>query len=106
MKKILTLFLLVVAIIFLLLAGCKIKITVPEGGNVITESGSYGCVSERECTIDIYDIYFDETFVAEPDQGYVYIEWKRKDKGLCGLRAPIAAILPVGCTSKRRCGLV
>jgi uncharacterized repeat protein (TIGR01451 family) len=103
MKKTLTLFLFGAALTFLLLAGCKIKITVPEGGYVTTESGSYSCQSGQICTINVYDIYFDETFIAVPKgcygsgfpfigpgvvpdcyTGYEFTGWKRYNKRLCG----------------------
>jgi Leucine-rich repeat (LRR) protein len=66
-----------VAITFLLLGGCKVEITVPKGGDVITASGSYRCVSGRVCTIDINDVFFDETFIAEPSSGHIFIGWKK-----------------------------
>jgi ELWxxDGT repeat protein len=84
MKKIIVLFFIGVALTFLSLAGCKVEITVPIGGNVITESGVYECSSGKKCTIDVYDIFFDETFVAVPDQGFSFAGWKKKDKGFCG----------------------
>jgi Protein of unknown function (DUF3089) len=74
----------VVAITLLLLGGCKIKITVPAGGKVITESGSYECQSKQVCTIDIYDIFFDEIFLAIPDSSYTFAGWKKKQRGFCG----------------------
>ena len=75
-----------VALTFLSLVGCKIQIDVPKGGYVISESGSYECRAGQACTIDVYSIYFDETFVAVPDQGYHFSGWKKRDKGLCGGR--------------------
>jgi hypothetical protein len=67
-----------------LLAGCKVKITVPEGGRVTTSSGAYSCDAGSVCMIDVVDIFFDETFIAEPLQGYKFKSWKKKDRGLCG----------------------
>ena len=84
MKKIFIFCLFVVSLTFLSLAGCKIKITVPEGGNVTTESGSYDCRSGQVCTIDVYDIFFDETFIAVPDSGSKFLSWRKKHRGLCG----------------------
>ena len=72
------------ALIFLAFTGCKLQIDVPAGGKVISESGSYECDSGRACTIDVYDVSFDETFVAVPDQGYSFAGWKKREKGLCG----------------------
>ena len=74
----------VLALIFVVLPGCKIEITVPAGGKVVTESGGYECFSGHACTIDVYDIFFDETFVAVPKRGYSFAGWKKKGKGFCG----------------------
>jgi len=87
MVKIPILCLSVVALVFLSLVGCKIQIDVPKGGNVITESGKYECLSGQACTIDVYDVLYDETFVALPDQGYSFVGWEKRDKGLCGGKA-------------------
>lgn len=73
-----------VGVVFLLLAGCKIEISVPKGGDITTVSGSYGCVSGQRCTIDVSDVYFDENFVAAPDTGYIFLGWKPKNKSFCG----------------------
>ena len=70
----------------LLLPGCKIEIAVPEGGRVETESGAYSCESGNTCSIDVVDIFFKETFVALPDDGYTFIQWRNKYRGFCGGR--------------------
>jgi len=84
MKKFIGLCAVGAVITFLLLAGCKIEITVPVGGKVITESGAYECLSGKKCSIDVYDVFFDETFIAVPDQGFRFASWKKQDKGFCG----------------------
>lgn len=66
---------------------CKIRIVVPEGGKVSSESGAYNCKSGKTCNIDVVDIFFDETFTATPSKGYKFKSWKRwsgKKKGFCG----------------------
>lgn len=66
------------------LVGCKLQIAVPQGGIVTTTSGSYECLSSRVCNIDVSDTYFDETFIATPDPGYIFLGWESSDKGFCG----------------------
>ncbi len=68
----------------LTLAACKLEISVPSSGSVTTNSGAIDCAAGATCTVDVVDIYFDETFVAEPAQGFVFEGWKRKDRGFCG----------------------
>lgn len=69
----------------LVLAGCKVEIKVPEGGRVITESGNIeACESGQTCIVDVVDIFFDETFVAEPAEGMMFSGWEKLDRGLCG----------------------
>lgn len=66
------------------LPGCKIEIAVPEGGHVETESGAYSCESGKICSIDVVDVFFKETFVALPDDGYTFIQWRNRYRGFCG----------------------
>lgn len=84
MRKLFLLLLCGVVLLLLSLAGCKIRINVPLGGNVITESGNYECLSGQVCLIEVYDIYFDEVFIAAPDRDHRFSGWKRREKGLCG----------------------
>jgi hypothetical protein len=78
------------ALIFLALTGCRVVINVPENGGVTTASGAYGCRRDPDkpfhtlCGIDIYDLYFDEEFIAVPDPGFKFVGWKKRDHGLCG----------------------
>jgi len=83
------------ALACLLLASCKIAISVPEGGSVQATSGSYACGARDTCTIDVSDTSFDQTFVAWPEPGYRFVGWRGDNAGLCGgstepcrLRAP------------------
>ncbi len=68
----------------LLLAGCKIEISVPQGGTVVTSSGAYSCFAGQTCVISVDDIHFDETFSVTPDPGFAFVGWKQRDRGLCG----------------------
>lgn len=77
---------LVAAVLFsLALGACKVQIDVPVvGGSISTLSGSYSCASGQVCTIDINDLFFDETFVAQPAAGFEFVGWNMKERGLCG----------------------
>ncbi|MEM6583218.1 MAG: hypothetical protein AAF699_18210 [Pseudomonadota bacterium] len=68
----------------LALSACKIRIIAPESGGVITESGAYTCNSGSTCNIDVVDFFFNETFVAEPLNGYEFRFWRRADRRFCG----------------------
>ncbi|GAB3286317.1 DUF7477 domain-containing protein [Parahaliea aestuarii] len=67
-----------------LLAGCKVEVLVPPGGKVITASGAYDCAAGQTCTLNIYDTYFDENFIAVPDSGYEFTGWKKGNGYFCG----------------------
>ena len=69
-----------------LLTGCKLEVASPEGGSVESQSGSYVCAAGQPCSIDVVDLYFDETFVARPEQGYTFKEWKQSPRYFCGGR--------------------
>ncbi len=77
----------------LAISGCKVRIEVPEGGRVMSESGAYYCNAGQPCVIDVVDYFFDESFIAEPEPGYLFRSWDKGDRFLCGAN-----------TSKR-CGL-
>jgi hypothetical protein len=73
------------------LAACKIKIIVPDGGEVTTESSTYTCAAGNTCSIEISDILFNEIFHAAPSSGYQFSGWKMRDRGLCrGSSSPCA----------------
>ena len=78
--------LLVLAITALSIMGCKVQITAPEGGQVISKSGAYQCQSGQVCTIDIHDLFFDEEFTGEPAPGYSFFEWRKVDRSLCAYK--------------------
>ncbi len=65
-------------------SGCKVKISVPEGGRVISASGAFDCPQRQECTLDVVVVFFDETFSAEPAAGFVFAGWRRGKDRLCG----------------------
>jgi len=67
-----------------LLMGCRLQIEASKGGSISTYSGTYGCAASSICKIDIKDDYFDETFIANPEPGYVFLGWEKKFKSFCG----------------------
>lgn len=71
-------------IAFLSFAGCKVRITAPEGGDVVTESGNYQCLSGKTCTLEVVDFLFDETFIVRPLWGYNFEFWRKGPYSLCG----------------------
>lgn len=76
----------IILAISLVLVGCKIRIMVPEGGRVVSESGAYVCESGQTCDIDIVDFFFDEKFIAEPKAGYFFRLWQKGSGAFCGER--------------------
>lgn len=66
-----------------LISACRIDVDVPAGGSVTTDSGSLNCMANSTCTLDVTDIYFDETFVANPADGFDFIGWKSGPARLC-----------------------
>ncbi len=65
------------------IAACKIDVDVPSGGSVTTDSGSLSCSANSSCSLDVANIYFDETFVANPATGFDFIGWKSGPARLC-----------------------
>jgi hypothetical protein len=82
-KEALRVCLLALAIATVVSGGCKLKITVPDGGRVVSKSGNYECAPGNVCTIDIYDLYFKEEFVAIPQEGYVFAGWLDRKFAFC-----------------------
>jgi hypothetical protein len=74
----------VVPILLLLLGGCKIEVVVPVGGTVMTESGRYTCLAGAQCTIEVNDLFFNETFFVEPESGFTFGGWAKRPWYFCG----------------------
>ncbi len=66
------------------LSACKIQVEVPQGGTVVTASGTYRCEAGTTCTIEVDDLLFDETFDVVADEGFGFAGWQVRDRGLCG----------------------
>lgn len=74
----------VIPILLLLLVGCRIEVVVPAGGTVLTESGRYTCLAGAQCTIEVNDLFFNETFFVEPESGFTFGGWRKSPRFLCG----------------------
>jgi predicted secreted Zn-dependent protease len=66
-----------------LLSACKLEITVPAGGSVVTSSGLYACAAGETCTLTIDHPYFFESFTAVPARGYIFSRWKKIPGAFC-----------------------
>lgn len=73
-----------VATLLVFLTGCKIEITVPPNGEVLTLSGDAFCTAESTCVVEVEDTQFDQTFVARPASGYRFVGWKQGEDYMCG----------------------
>jgi hypothetical protein len=85
-RKFFGLCVIVFALTFTLLPGCRIQISVPEGGRVVSQSGAYSCESGDTCIIDVVDVFFDETFEGIPAPGYTFANWRKGTRVFCGGR--------------------
>lgn len=72
------------ALLAVLLSGCKIFIKVPANGSVTTESGRYGCMAGKTCDVDVVDLFFNQVFIAVPEDGFVFAGWEKADRHFCG----------------------
>jgi hypothetical protein len=77
---------LLLGMLLLSAAGCKIQIEVPAGGAVISDNGLYGCAALETCTIDAGHEFFAERFVAVPAPGYEFSHWLKQPGSFCGDR--------------------
>lgn len=66
------------------LGGCRLFIVVPANGMVTTKSGAYNCPAGKTCDIAVVDLFFNQTFIAVPDDGLVFQGWRKADRSFCG----------------------
>ncbi|MEM8942716.1 MAG: YHYH protein [Pseudomonadota bacterium] len=64
--------------------GCKIQVVAPQGASVVTRSGNYSCSAGNTCFIEVSNLLFDETFEVVPSDGYTFLSWRLRERGLCG----------------------
>ena len=74
----------VLSLLLLICAGCKLVIVVPEGGTVTTASGKQVCAAGATCVIDVSDFTFNELFFTLREPGVRFVGWKAGNRGLCG----------------------
>ena len=74
------------------LTACKVQIETPVEGDVTTTSTAIECAAGQVCSVDVSDIFFEETFVADPAPGWHFAGWKKRPSGLCGGSATPCAI--------------
>ncbi|MEM1111856.1 MAG: DNRLRE domain-containing protein [Pseudomonadota bacterium] len=77
-----TSFVLVTAV--MMISGCRVDLVAPEGVTIRSESGAFDCVGPDTCSIDVNDLFFDETFSIETNEGGAFANWKRRSRGFCG----------------------
>lgn len=69
----------------LVLSGCKLVVSVSNGGSVNAVNASPGnCASNSICEYEVSDTNFTGVFTAVPSQGYVFSHWKGGDGHICG----------------------
>jgi hypothetical protein len=88
------------ALLTLLLFGCKLVVTVPEGGRVVTEDG-FVCLGGEVCVIEVTTDDFDSVFTAEPAQGYTFTQWAKKKSSFCGHKTTPCPLSTKGFSAKQ-----
>ncbi|MEM1111605.1 MAG: hypothetical protein AAGI11_06835 [Pseudomonadota bacterium] len=68
----------------LCLPACRLLLIAPDTAQVESESGRFVCPTSTECRVDVVDLFFNETFTAEPLPGYEFDGWRRFPKAFCG----------------------
>lgn len=77
---------LIAVLLCIFLSACRLELEVPTSGSLSTTSGNVSCAAGEVCSVDIMDVYFDETFVANPGAGFMFNGWAAKHRGLCAGR--------------------
>lgn len=76
---------LLICVVCLLLASCKILQTATEGGSIESRSGNADCAAGETCeVISEEGEGFSDTFTAVPAEGYRFEHWREGDGYLCG----------------------
>lgn len=66
------------------LTGCRVGVSVFDGGNVLSATGEHNCFEGRNCEFTVDDPLFTETFIAEPRHGFAFTKWRAGNGFLCG----------------------
>lgn len=76
-----------------LVAGCKLTVISPPGGDVT--SPNLNCAGGTVCEVTIDDTSYADTFTANPKPGYEFLKWQRAAGFFCGdSAAPCTVELP------------
>jgi hypothetical protein len=65
------------------LGGCKLAVTVGEGGTVQSASKTRNCAEVSQCVFEVSEANFEETFTAVPLPGYRFERWQSGPGYLC-----------------------
>ena len=78
--------LLLISCVLGLVAGCKIAIIVPSGGDVVSSNAAHNCAEGNICEFEINSgqLPFSETLTAIPKAGYVFEKWSDGGEFQCG----------------------
>ena len=68
------------------MAACRVVVEVPPGGIVEQQSSGAICRGDTWCYFDVKDTEFEDTFTAQPYEGYRFAGWKKADRHFCGGR--------------------
>ncbi|MEM1110280.1 MAG: hypothetical protein AAGI11_00110 [Pseudomonadota bacterium] len=74
--------LLLLGVLLTFLSGCNIVLRVGEGGTVTY--GGQTCRAGQQCIIPVTNFRFSEVFRARPADGFRFVGWRKRDRGLCG----------------------
>ncbi len=89
-------YLILLLLIAVTLAGCKLAIIVVEGGEVHS-TGSGVCVAGTVCVIEVTHTNFTDTFTAVPHEGWYFAKWHSGDGFWCaGLNDPACPVSSAG----------
>lgn len=83
MKTVNTLRVIVFTCLISTVAGCRLEVIVPTGGDVETPLHTRDCSEGSTCLHEINDATFNESFTAIPNQGYIFSRWQRGEDFLC-----------------------
>ncbi|MBK8307042.1 MAG: fibronectin type III domain-containing protein [Gammaproteobacteria bacterium] len=72
-----------ICLLLLSLHGCKVQVSAPAGGSVISGSGNHNCASGRTCLVNVPGFGFSDTFTAVPKAGYVFTGWATGHRHFC-----------------------